>query len=67
MTFSCQVASKAYPQVACAREVLPIFVEGNGHNAVCGVESLLHAIPMMDVNIYVENSLVVSGNRGGCL
>lgn len=55
---------KAYPQVACAREVLSIFVEGNGHNTVGGVESLLHSVPMMDVNIYVQNSLVVSGKRG---
>lgn len=58
---------KAYPQVACAREVLSILVEGNCHNTVCGVESLLHTIPMMDVNVYVQNSLVVSGKKGKSL
>lgn len=58
---------KAYPQVARAWKVLSILVKGNCHNTVCGVESLLYTIPMMDVNVYVQNSLVVSGKRGGIM
>lgn len=54
---------KAYPQVTSAREVLSVLVERNCHDAVCGVEGLLHTIAMMDVNINVQNSLVVSVER----
>ena len=41
------------PQVSSAREVLPIFVEGDSHDPVCGVEGLLHSITVVDVNVYV--------------
>lgn len=58
---------QTYPQVACAREVLSVLVEGNCHNTVGGVESLLHTVTMMDVDIYVQNSLVVSGKKGKIL
>jgi len=52
---------QAHPQVACTGEVLPVLVEGHSHDAVGGVEGFLHAVSMMDVNVYVQNSLVVSG------
>lgn len=56
-------SSKTYPEVTGAREVLSILVEGHGHDTVCSVESLFHTISVMDVNIYVQNSLVVSENK----
>lgn len=62
--FSEKKYSKVHPQVASAGEILSVFVEGNRHDTVCGVESLLHTIPVMDVNIYVENPLVVPGTTG---
>lgn len=55
---------KTYPEVTGAREVLAVLVEGHGHDSVRCVESLLHTVPMMDVNVYVQHSLVVSGKRG---
>lgn len=51
-----------YPEVSSAREILSIFVERYSHDTVSGVESLLNTISMMDINIYVQNSLVVPGN-----
>lgn len=32
-----------------------------------GIEGLLHTIPMMDVNIDVQNSLVISRKRGNII
>lgn len=55
---------RTYPQISCAREVLSVLVEGNRHDTVCGVEGFLHTIAMMDVNIYVQDSLVVPGEGG---
>lgn len=56
--------SETYPQVAGAGEILSVLVEGDGHDAVCGVESLLHAVAVMDVNVDVEDPLVVPGKTG---
>lgn len=56
--------SKTYPKVTSAWEVLSILVEGHSHDTVRGVESLLHTVSMMDVYVYVQNSLVVSKNEG---
>lgn len=53
----------AYPQVACAGEILSVLVEWNCHHAVRGVKSLLHAIAVVDVNVYVKDSLVISGKE----
>lgn len=53
---------ETYPEITGAWEVLPILVERHGHDAISGVECLLHTISMMDVNINVKNSLVVSEN-----
>lgn len=52
-----------HPQVSSAGEVLSVLVEGHGHDPVCGVERFLHSISMVNVNVYVQNSLVVSGGR----
>lgn len=60
VAFTCRAA---HPQVACAGEVFSVLVEGNRHHTVCGVESLLHTVPVVNVDIYVQNSLVISGTK----
>lgn len=54
-----QVRSEAHPEVPGSREVLPVFMEGHGHDPVCGVEGLFHSIPMVNVYINVQHPLVV--------
>mmetsp|Transcript_13840 Transcript_13840/g.20391 ORF Transcript_13840/g.20391 Transcript_13840/m.20391 type:complete len:270 (-) Transcript_13840:71-880(-) len=52
----------AVPQVldvAGAGEVLPELVEADGHHPVRGVERLLHAIPVVDVDVQVHHPLVL--------
>ena len=49
----------SYPKISSAREVLAVLVEGDGHDPVRGVEGLLHAVPVVDVDVDVEHSLVV--------
>lgn len=53
----------AHPEVSGSREVLPVFMEGHRHDPVCGVEGLLHSVPMVDVNVYVQHPLVVPGRK----
>ena len=42
-------------------------MEGDGHDSVCEVEGLLHAITMVDVDVDVQDSRVVplEGRGGG--
>lgn len=56
-----QATSEAHPEVSSSREVLSVFMEGHGHDPVCGVEGLFHTISMVNVNINVQHSLVVPG------
>jgi hypothetical protein len=45
-----------------------VLVERDGHDPVCGIEGLFHPITMVDVDINVEDTRVVSTNpavRGG--
>ena len=53
------IVETSYPKVTCAREVFPVLVERHGHDPVRGVEGLLHAVPVVDVDVNVEDSLVV--------
>ena len=46
-------------EVAGAGEVLAVLVEGDGHDAVGGVEGLLDAVSVVDVDVDVEDALVV--------
>lgn len=41
------------------KELVAILVKGHGHDTVCGEESLLHAITVVNVDIYVQNPGVV--------
>lgn len=54
----------AHPEVSGSREVLPVFMEGHGHDPVCGEEGLLYSVPMVDVYINVQHPLVVPGREG---
>ena len=47
------------PEVSSPGEVLSVLVEADSHDSVSGVEGLLHPVTVVDVNIYVEDSLVV--------
>lgn len=47
-------------KLTSSREVLAILVEGDGHDTIGSVESLLDAITVMDVNVNVEDSLLES-------
>lgn len=38
-------------------------MEGHGHDPVCGVKSFLHPIPVVDVDVNVQHSLVVPGKN----
>lgn len=46
-------------QLACAREVLAVFMEGDSHYTVGGIEGFLNAVTVMDVDVNVEDSLLV--------
>jgi len=47
-------------QLARTREVFAVLVERDGHDAICGVEGLLDAVAVVDVDVDVEDSLVES-------
>lgn len=53
---------QTYPQVSGAGEVLPVLVKGDGHDSVCGVEGLLHAVAVVNVDVDVQHPLVVSAH-----
>lgn len=45
----------------CSREkVVPVFVEGHGHDAVGQVKGFLYPVTMMNVYVDVQNPRVVS-------
>ena len=48
-----------HSKVSGAGEVLSVLVEGHGHDAVGGVEGLLDAVAVVDVDVDVEHPLVV--------
>lgn len=54
------LANANVAQFASAGEVLSVLVEGDRHDTVRGVECLLDAIAMMDINIDIENTLLES-------
>lgn len=39
------------------REVLAVFMERYGHDTICRVEGLLHAVSMMDINVDIQHPL----------
>ncbi|RUS32932.1 hypothetical protein BC938DRAFT_473769 [Jimgerdemannia flammicorona] len=50
--------------VACAREkVAIVLVEGHSHNAICGVKGFLDAVAMVDVDVDVQDTGIVSDGK----
>ena len=39
----------------CARKEVSVLVERYRHDAVCGIEGLLHTITMMNVNVNIQD------------
>ena len=52
-----------YPEVASSGEIFAVFVEGDRHDSVGCVESLFNAVTMVNVNIDVQHTLVVSVSK----
>lgn len=48
-----------YSEIPSAGKVLSVLVEGHSHYPVCCVERLLYPVTMVNVNVYVQHSLVV--------
>jgi hypothetical protein len=44
--------------VTSAWEVVLKLMKGAGHDAVREIERLLHAIPVMDIDVYIEHALI---------
>ena len=53
------VSLTTHSEISGAGEVLSVLVEGDGHHAVGGVEGLLHAVAVVDVDVDVQHPLVV--------
>jgi len=43
----------------CVRSRARYLVKGDGHDAVCGVEGILHAVAVVDINVDVQHAAVV--------
>ena len=53
-----------YRDVAGTGEKIAEFVEGDGHDAVGGVEGFFDAVAVVDVDVDVENARVFSTEEG---
>lgn len=54
-----------YLEVSSPWEVLPILVEGDCHHPVGRVERFLYSIAMVNVNVNIQHTLMVSGMGSG--
>lgn len=48
-----------YLEVPRPRKVLPVLVEGDRHDSVCGIERLFYTVAMVNVNVNVEHPLMI--------
>lgn len=55
--------AEAHPEVSGSGELLPVFMERHCHHPVCGVECLLHSVPVVDVSVDVQHPLVEPGGE----
>jgi hypothetical protein len=56
----CEYRGEAsYPNVSRARKILAELVERDAHDAVGGIEGLLDAIAVVNVDVDVQNALMV--------
>ena len=54
------VSASIFPQIidmSSPWKIVFEFVERTSHNSICEIESLFHAIPMVDIYINIEHSL----------
>lgn len=51
------LANTDVAELASAGEVLAVLVEGNGHDAICGVKRFFDTITMVNINVDVKHSL----------
>lgn len=49
-----------HTKFACSGKELPIFVETACHDSVSGIERFLDAIPVMNVDVNVQHTVVIS-------
>ena len=49
--------------IPCAREVFAKLMKRSGHYTVCGIEGLLDAVTMVNIDIDVEHALMVSAHE----
>lgn len=49
-----------HAQISGPREEFAIFMEADGENAIGGIESLFDTVTVVNIDINVENSLVIS-------
>ena len=48
---------------ACSGEELPVFVETGRHDSICGIERFFDTVSMMNIDIDIQHSLVISGHK----
>lgn len=51
---------RAYSEITRSREVFTILVKWHCHDTICRIKCFFHTITMMNINVNVHNSLVVS-------
>ena len=52
-----------YSDFSGTREILPILVETDGHDPVGSIEGLFYTVAMMNIDVYVKDTIVVSDSR----
>ncbi len=53
------------PEIAGAGEILPVFVERAGHDAIRRVEGLLDAVAVMHIDVDIQDPLRTRITEGG--
>lgn len=53
------IVALPYLDVASSREKLTKFVKRAGHNTISSIKGFFDTISMVDVDVYVEHSLVI--------
>ena len=54
------LSDTSVPELSGSREELSVLVQGDGHDPVGCVERLLDSVTVMDIDVDVQHSLVVS-------
>jgi len=54
------LTSVHFVSTCAGKEVVAIFVEGDGHDSICEIERLLYTVAMVNVDVQVQHAWVVS-------